>query len=78
MEIVRLEDNQEYVVLDKIVINNIKYIYLVLSTDQTKKSVCIRKLVDEEQNIAGLDSQEEYQKALQVFTNKYKNIILAA
>lgn len=78
MEVVTLEDNQEYIVLDKIVINNIKYIYLVLSTDESKKNVCIRKIVDQGANLAGLDSQEEYQKALQAFTSKYKNIILAA
>ena len=74
MEIVYLEDNKKYIILDQITIENIKYVYLVESTDNEKKVICIRKLVDDEKNLAGLDSKEEYDKAFQVYIEKYKHI----
>lgn len=78
MEVVTLEDNKDYLVLDTLEIDEIKYIYLCLVTDQEKKSVCIRKLVDDEKNIVGLDSEEEYKKALNAYIIKYKDIVTAA
>lgn len=78
MEVVTLEDNKDYLILDTLEVEGIKYIYLCLVTDQEKKSVCIRKLVDNEENIAGLDTEEEYKKALNAYIRKYKDIVTAA
>lgn len=75
MEVITLEDNRDYIILDTIEIDNIKYIYLVLATEEEQKSVCIRKIVDNGENIAGLDSEEEYRKALSAYTEKYKDIV---
>lgn len=78
MEVVTLEDNRDYIVLDTINIDGIKYIYMVLATSEKEKSVCIRKLVDNEENIAGLDTEEEYKKALDAYIEKYKDIVCAS
>ena len=60
MEAVTLEDNKEYVILDNIEIDGIKYLYLAHLSDPEKRTACIRKLVDNNTNIAGLDTEEEY------------------
>lgn len=78
MEVVTLEDNKDYVILDTIEIDGIKYVYLVLATNEEQKSVCVRKLVDNEENLAGLDSEEEYKKALDAYILKYKDIVCAS
>lgn len=75
LETTILEDNKEYAIIDIIEIDGIKYIYLSAISDiDTKKQVCIRKELNEEE-IIGLDNEEEYQKALQAFVNKYKEVI---
>lgn len=78
METIVLEDNKDYIILDTIEIEETKYIYLCLATDNEKKSVCIRKIVDNGENIAGLDNEEEYEKALAAYIEKYKDIVSAA
>ena len=78
MEVVTLEDNKEYIVLDTIKINQAKYIYLMLATDEAKKSFCIRKLIDNDQFIAGLENEEEYKMALDAYNKKYIDIVASA
>ncbi len=78
METILLEDNQEYILLDKIKINNIPYVYMVLSTNNPNKTVCIRKLDAKEEKIIGLDSVSEYNMALQTYIDKYKDLLVTA
>ena len=78
MEVVTLEDNKEYIILDTIEIEGIKYLYLAHLTDPEKKTACIRKLVDNDTNIAGLDSEFEYERALNMYIKKYNDVIAAA
>lgn len=78
MEAVTLEDNKEYVILDTIEIDGIKYLYLAHLSDPEKRTACIRKLVDNNINIAGLDTEEEYNKALNAYIEKYKDIVVSA
>jgi hypothetical protein len=78
MEIVVLEDNKEYYILDTINVLNKKYVYLCEVEDKTKKNVCVRKLVDNDTNIAGLDSEEELTEALNAYKNKYEHVVMAA
>ncbi len=73
-EVVILEDNQEYGIVDTIEINNTKYIYLYemrYLNENKKPEIVIRKLDKTEENIVGLDSQEEYIDALEKFVKKH-------
>lgn len=66
-ETIVLEDNIEYIITDTI--NN----YLYLNNINDPKDFCIRKRIieDNESYICGLDNEEEYDKALELFINKY-------
>ncbi len=73
VETVFLEDNKEYAIIDTISIDGIKYIYL--SEVENDQEFCIRKLSLDELDILGLDSEEEYNKALKAYAQKEKNAI---
>lgn len=62
-------DNQEYIIMERLVINNIKY-YILASEE--KKDVCIRKEIVEqgEKYLVGLDNEEEFNLVCQKFLNK--------
>ncbi len=74
LETVVLEDNQQYAILDTIQIKGVKYIYLNCIEDTEKPQVCIRKLSDNEEEILGLENEEEYNIALKTYTDKYKDL----
>ena len=65
LEVVTLEDNKEYYILREIA----NYLYLVNTQDD--KDITIRKNVnkDGKNYVQKLDSEEELQKALELFTN---------
>lgn len=67
-ETIILEDDLEYIITDTI--DN----YLYLNNINDPKDFCIRKQVTEndEEYICGLDNEEEYNKALKLFYDKYK------
>lgn len=74
---VQLEDNEEYVIVDTILIEDTKYIYLSLpneieSEEIEMPEIIIRKYDKKEKYILGLNTEEEYNKALKVFVNKWK------
>lgn len=76
---VQLEDNEEYVIVDTILIEDTKYIYLNLpneieSEEIEMPEIIIRKYDKKEKYILGLDTEEEYNKALKVFVNKWKKL----
>ena len=67
-----LEDNIEYIILDEITNDNKIYIYLANINDET--DFCIRKKEIEEnkQILIGLDSEEEFDNALNLYYQKNK------
>ena len=71
MEFITLEDNSDYIIIDKI--DN----YVYLTKEEERDFFAIRKIEFEknEEYLCGLDSDEEFDKALELFTNKYKDII---
>lgn len=71
MEIVTLEDNIDYVVIDRI--DN----YVYLTKEDEKDFFAIRKIEikNNDEYFCGLDSDLEFDKAFLLFTNKYKDII---
>jgi len=71
--VITLEDNIEYTEVDKIEYNNNTYVFL--SDLENPENFCIRKLLKEndEEYIIGLDSKEEFDTILNLFTQKYTN-----
>lgn len=71
--VVTLEDGIEYTEVDKIEFNNNTYVFL--SNLDNPENFCIRKLIkeNEEEFIIGLDSDEEFDTILNLFTQKYTN-----
>lgn len=69
--VITLEDNIEYTEIDKIEYNNNTYIYL--SDIENPENFCIRKLIIEnnEEYIIGLDNEEEFNNAFNLFQQKY-------
>lgn len=60
-------NNIDYLILDEIVINDTKYVYLSKESDE--KSLIIQKIVikENEEHLVNLDSPEEYKEAFQKF-----------
>ncbi len=69
---ITLEDNKEYKIIDEIEIDKVKYLYLCNSEDEM--DVCIRKKSRDEREVLGLDNEKEYEKALNAYTQKYRDL----
>ena len=72
---IKLEDGIEYMVLDEIDLDNNTYVYLTNVDDE--EDFCIRK-VDNTKNesmLVGLDTDNEFDKALLLFSKKYQDIV---
>ncbi len=67
LDVVTLEDNQDYIVTDEILINGIKYVFLTNEKDVS--SFCIRKvnIINNEEYLIGLDNKTELENALNEF-----------
>lgn len=70
-----LEDKIKYAIMDTIELDNTKYLFLckIEELDKDNPLVVIRKLDEKEKNILGLDSEEEYKKALSKYLEKNTN-----
>ncbi len=66
---IELENNLEYDILDEIIINNIKYLYLI---NKDINDAQIRKL-DDEENLNVVTDKAEYDKAMLEFLKKHKH-----
>lgn len=67
LDVVTLEDNQDYIVTDEILIKGIKYVFLTNEKDVS--SFCIRKvnIINNEEYLIGLDNKTELENALNEF-----------
>ncbi|MEG0995121.1 MAG: hypothetical protein RR359_00760 [Bacilli bacterium] len=65
-----LEDNNNYIIIDEIPYNDFKYVYLTNALDSN--DFCIRKLINN-QDLIGLDNEQEFDNALKLFRNKRVN-----
>lgn len=75
MQTIRLEDKEEYIVLEQLYINKTKYVYLALKDELENEDVkiltiVIRKFDKKEKYILSLDTKEEYKQALEFYLNK--------
>lgn len=73
VEIITLEDGKDYMVTDEFEINKVRYVYL--TNEEDIADICIRKIniINNEEYLVGLDSEEEFKNALQEFLTRNKN-----
>lgn len=71
VKVIELDDGT-YVVDDEITINNTKYVYLTNEADVMDFYIQKVILKDNEEYLEGIDSDEEFDMAMQVFLNKHK------
>lgn len=71
IELITLEDNKNYYITDEIKLGNETYIYL--ASEEDIANICVRKnkIINNEEYIVGLDSEEELKKALKAFYDKH-------
>ena len=71
VEIVTLENNQDFLIIDEIQVDDIKYVYLSNVNDE--KDLCVRKVIkkDGKDIITKLSSDEELDKALLIFAKNH-------
>jgi hypothetical protein len=71
-DVVTLEDGKEYFIIDEIDIDGVRYVYL--TTDDIEQKFRVRK-VQKAGNIemyVGLDSDQEFDKAMLYFTKNHQ------
>jgi len=71
MEIVTLEDDNNYIIIDTID----KYVYLASEDDKEYFGIRKIELENGEEYFSALDNEEEFNKALSLFTNKFKDVM---
>ncbi len=71
VKVIELDDGT-YVVDDEITINNTKYVYLTNEADVMDFYIQKVILKDNEEYLEGIDSDEEFDMAMQAFLNKHK------
>lgn len=69
VDFITLEDGMDYAIVDEIVIDNNKYLYLV---EENSNKVDLRKL-DEDENLEKVLEKNEYDKAMIEFAKIHKN-----
>lgn len=66
LEFVILDDNKKYCIINEIIYNNIKYLYL--TNIENIDDFTIRKEMNNE--FVGLDNEEEFDKVVDIFIKK--------
>lgn len=71
VNVVKLEDNLDYVIIDTI--KSEKNNYLVLAKKDSEFDVCIRKIIkeDNKEYLVKLDSEEEFEEVMTLYNEKY-------
>ena len=72
IDVVTLENNEEYLIVETIINNNNRYVFL--ANEKNNKDIAIRKVItkDNQEYLTKLDSEEEFEEVLKLFNNKYK------
>ena len=63
-------DNIEYIIIDDITKDNTRYIYLIEDNNPTKFMIRKVKVMEDAEYLVNLDSDEEFDKASQLFQEK--------
>lgn len=72
VNVIKLEDGIDYVIIDAIQNENNKYLFLANKNDEL--DVCIRKIIlkDDKEYLVKLDSDEEFEDIMTLFNLKYR------
>ena len=75
LDYITLENNIDYAVVDTLIVNDNKYLFLANENDE--QDFTVRKVVskDNQEYIRKLDSNEEFDNIMDVFFNKHKKEI---
>lgn len=71
VNVITLENEKDYEIIDTIKINDNKY--LILSNEVDDYDICVRKIImkDNKEHITKLDSKEEFEEVMTTFYQKY-------
>ena len=72
-EYLTLEDGKEYLIIDEIEIDGINYVYLSNGEDNENFRVRKNKKVGNIEMLVGLDSDQEFDKAMLYFVKNHKD-----
>ncbi len=72
-EYLTLEDGNEYLIIDEIEIDGINYVYLSNGEDNENFRVRKNKKVGNIEMLVGLDSDQEFDKAMLYFVKNHKD-----
>ena len=72
-EYLTLEDGNEYMIIDEIEIDDINYVYLSNGENNENFRVRKNKKVGNIEMLVGLDSDQEFDKAMPYFVKKHKD-----
>lgn len=72
VNVIKLEDNKEYAIINTLEKNQKKYLLLVEVNNE--ENVCIRRVLkeDEKEYLVKLDSNEEFEEVLSLFGDNLK------
>jgi len=71
VNVVTLENNKDYIIIDTIEFNDNKYLFL--SNKDDENDMCVRKIITKDREyLTKLDNQNELEEVLNIFATKYK------
>lgn len=71
VNVITLENEKDYIIIDTIEYNNNKYLFL--SNKEDENDMCVRKVIlKDKEYLIKLESENELEEVLNVFTTKYK------
>ena len=71
VNVVTLENNKDYIIIDTIEFNDNKYLFL--SNKDDENDMCVRKIITKDREyLTKLESENELEEVLNIFTTKYK------
>ena len=71
INVITLENNLDYEIIDTIIYNNEKY--LILSNELDDFDICVRKILAKEDReyLVKLDDENEFNEVMTIFNSKY-------
>lgn len=71
VNVVTLENNKDYIIIDTIEFNDNKYLFL--SNKDDENDMCVRKIITKDREyLTKLESENELEEVLNIFATKYK------
>ncbi len=71
--LITLSDDKKYVILDTILYQNIKYVYLVEYKNETNVKFCVEELENDQIKLTEVNNMNLKQRLILLFAKKIKN-----